>query len=140
MKKLIITIIIILAVITAWYVLANREKPEQNAPQNETPAQEDTEVMANNLKPPAEQENVASEIVVLKTNMGDIKITLDRSAAPVTANNFVYLASQGFYDGLIFHRVIKGFMNQTGDPTGTGSGGVSFFGEPFADELDPKSD
>ena len=56
-------------------------------------------------------------------NGGIIKVELDKEAAPVTAENFEKLVKKGFYDGLIFHRVIKGFMIQGGDPTGTGCGG-----------------
>ena len=56
-------------------------------------------------------------------NGGIIKVELDKEAAPVTAQNFENLVKKGFYDGLIFHRVIKGFMIQGGDPTGTGCGG-----------------
>ena len=56
-------------------------------------------------------------------NGGIIKVELDNEAAPVTAQNFENLVKKGFYDGLIFHRVIKGFMIQGGDPTGTGCGG-----------------
>lgn len=56
-------------------------------------------------------------------NGGLIRLELDESAAPITVSNFVKLAKSGFYDGLIFHRVIAGFMIQGGDPTGTGMGG-----------------
>lgn len=56
-------------------------------------------------------------------NGGIIKVELDKTAAPITAANFEKLVKEGFYDGLIFHRVIKGFMIQGGDPTGTGCGG-----------------
>ena len=63
--------------------------------------------------------------VLLETNMGDIVIELD-SAMPITAGNFEKLVSQGFYDGVIFHRVIEGFMIQGGDPTGTGMGGPGY--------------
>ena len=59
-------------------------------------------------------------------NFGDIKIELDHEAAPNSARNFAYLVSQGFYDGLIFHRVIKGFMIQGGDPEGAGFGGPGY--------------
>jgi peptidylprolyl isomerase len=68
----------------------------------------------------------------IKTNFGDIVIQLLPKDAPLTVNNFVVLARQGFYDGIIFHRVVKGFMIQSGDPTGTGSGGPGY---KFADEL-----
>jgi peptidylprolyl isomerase len=68
----------------------------------------------------------------MKTNYGDIVILLLPKNAPITVNNFVFLSRQGFYDGVKFHRVIKGFMIQGGDPTGTGMGGPGY---KFADEL-----
>jgi peptidylprolyl isomerase len=64
--------------------------------------------------------------VVLETNMGNIKIELFEKEMPVTAGNFRKLAEQGFYNGVIFHRVIPGFMIQGGDPTGTGMGGPGY--------------
>jgi cyclophilin family peptidyl-prolyl cis-trans isomerase len=67
----------------------------------------------------------------IKTDKGDIRIQLLASQAPATVNNFVFLAREGFYDGVTFHRVISGFMAQTGDPTGTGTGGPGY---RFADE------
>jgi cyclophilin family peptidyl-prolyl cis-trans isomerase len=69
---------------------------------------------------------------VIKTVKGDITIQLYADKAPITVNNFVFLARQGFYNGVTFHRVISGFMAQTGDPTGTGSGGPGY---QFADEI-----
>jgi len=71
----------------------------------------------------------------LHTDKGDILIELFVQQAPKTVNNFVFLAEEGYYDEVIFHRVIKNFMAQTGDPTGTGRGGPGY---RFADELDPK--
>ena len=70
----------------------------------------------------------------IKTDKGDIHLTLEGQKAPKTVNNFVFLARQGFYDGVVFHRVIADFMAQTGDPTGTGSGGPGY---KFADEFHP---
>jgi len=67
----------------------------------------------------------------IKTSEGIISARLFASEAPQTVNNFVFLARQGFYEGVIFHRVIEGFMIQTGDPTGTGSGGPGY---QFRDE------
>ena len=67
----------------------------------------------------------------IATNLGDIDIELFAAEAPLTVNNFVFLATQAFYDGVPFHRVIRGFMVQTGDPTGTGTGGPGY---RFADE------
>ena len=71
-------------------------------------------------------------IATLKTTKGDITIALDAKDTPITVNNFVFLAQQKFYDNVIFHRIIKGFMVQSGDPTGTGSGGPGY---RFDDEL-----
>ena len=75
---------------------------------------------------------------VMHTNMGDIKIKLFVNEVPRTANNFIELAKSGYYNGIIFHRVIKDFMIQGGDPTGTGMGGKSIYGEKFEDEFDPR--
>lgn len=71
----------------------------------------------------------------LATSQGDIQIALEPTSAPLTVNNFVFLARQGFYNGTTFHRVIPGFMIQGGDPQGTGTGGPGY---QFADEL-PKA-
>ena len=76
-------------------------------------------------------------VAIMKTNMGDIEIKLFPEKAPKTVENFVTHAKNGYYNGLIFHRVIKDFMIQGGDPTGTGMGGESIWGKKFADEFDP---
>jgi cyclophilin family peptidyl-prolyl cis-trans isomerase len=70
----------------------------------------------------------------IKTDVGDIKIALFADKAPKTVNNFVFLAKEGFYDNVIFHRVISNFMAQGGDPTGTGRGGPGY---RFEDEFHP---
>ena len=77
-------------------------------------------------------------IAVMHTNMGDIKIKLFPNEVPKTVKNFVELAKKDYYNGIIFHRVIKDFMIQGGDPTGTGMGGESIYGEKFEDEFDLK--
>jgi peptidylprolyl isomerase len=76
-------------------------------------------------------------IVVLETNQGNIEIKLNTDIAPKTCENFTKLVEKGYYNGLIFHRVIKGFMIQGGDPTGTGMGGSSIWGKAFEDEVTP---
>ncbi len=82
--------------------------------------------------PPAMTIDVAKDYAVsIETNRGTIELTLYPQHAPQTVNNFVFLAGQGFYDGVKFHRVIADFMIQTGDPTGTGRGGPGY---KFADE------
>jgi cyclophilin family peptidyl-prolyl cis-trans isomerase len=71
---------------------------------------------------------------VFQTDLGNFEVELFAAEAPKTVNNFVFLARDGFYDGTVFHRVIRGFMAQGGDPTGTGRGGPGY---RFADEFDP---
>jgi peptidylprolyl isomerase len=78
------------------------------------------------------------KIVVLETNQGSVEIELMPDVAPKACENFTKLVENGYYNGLIFHRVIKGFMIQGGDPTGTGMGGQSIWGKPFADEFNAK--
>ncbi len=77
-----------------------------------------------------------SYIAKMKTTAGEMDIELNVKQTPITANNFVFLAKKHFYDNVIFHRVIKGFMIQGGDPTGTGMGGpgYKFADEPFTGE------
>ncbi|PYZ95247.1 peptidylprolyl isomerase [Salipaludibacillus keqinensis] len=73
---------------------------------------------------------------IISTNMGDIHIKLFPEVAPKAVENFLTLAEEGYYEEVIFHRVIENFMIQGGDPTGTGSGGESAFGGSFEDEFD----
>ena len=75
-------------------------------------------------------------IVTMHTNMGDIKIKMFPDKTPKTCENFLTHAREGYYDGLTFHRVINDFMIQGGDPTGTGCGGESIWGDSFEDEFD----
>lgn len=72
---------------------------------------------------------------VIKTNMGDMEFILFPQVAPKAVENFVTHSKNGYYNGIIFHRVIKDFMIQGGDPTGTGMGGESAFGKNFEDEF-----
>ena len=78
-------------------------------------------------------------IVNMHTNFGDVKFLMFPEVAPKTVENFVTHAKESYYDGLIFHRVIDGFMIQGGDPTGTGRGGESIWGEAFEDEFSPEA-
>lgn len=79
----------------------------------------------------------SNPIAVLETNQGTIEIELMPDVAPKTVENFTGLIEKGYYDGIIFHRVIPEFMVQGGDPTGSGMGGESLWGKPFKDECDP---
>ena len=84
--------------------------------------------------PPMTIDEKGKYTAVIKTDRGDITIRLMPEVAPVTVNNFVFLAREGFYDGTTVHRVIPGFVAQGGDPTGTGRGGPGY---RFQDELTP---
>jgi cyclophilin family peptidyl-prolyl cis-trans isomerase len=92
--------------------------------------------MARYTAPPAMQiDPTKTYYATIKTNKGDMRLKLFADKAPATVNNFVFLARDGFYDGVPFHRVIKDFMIQTGDPTGTGRGGPGY---RFPDEIHPE--
>jgi len=79
----------------------------------------------------------ADEVAVLKTSMGDITLRFFPEQAPLAVANFKGLAAKGYYNGVIFHRVIAGFMIQSGDPQGTGMGGESLWGGTFKTETNP---
>ena len=87
------------------------------------------------------QRNLPAEgdpTAVIVTDMGEIKVRLFPKEAPKAVENFLTHAKEGYYNGLIFHRVIRDFMIQGGDPTGTGAGGESIWGYEFEDEFSPK--
>lgn len=114
-KKIIIYIILIIliAAVVVVYIVNN---------QNKNP---DTEIQ--NMK----------HSITLKTNFGDIQFETYDADAPKTVDNFIVLTNKGFYDNLTFHRVIKGFMIQGGDPNGNGTGGPGY---KFEDELNPQTE
>jgi cyclophilin family peptidyl-prolyl cis-trans isomerase len=87
------------------------------------------------LKPQKEHRMIA----VIVTTLGTIEAELYEKDAPKTVANFEGLAKQGYYDGIIFHRVVPGFVIQGGDSTATGAGGKSIYGKEFADELNPET-
>ncbi|MCM0583373.1 peptidylprolyl isomerase [Weissella diestrammenae] len=87
------------------------------------------------MLPQFDLENVNGPIAVFETTQGTVSFKLFPEQAPKTVENFVGLIEQGYYDGIIFHRVIRDFMIQGGDPTGTGMSGESIFGEAFEDEF-----
>ncbi|MBN2838492.1 MAG: peptidylprolyl isomerase [Fusobacteriaceae bacterium] len=81
----------------------------------------------------------ANPVAVLETTQGNIEIELRPDLAPLAVENFETHIKNGYYNGLIFHRIIKQFMIQGGDPTGTGRGGESIWGKPFKDEFTSKA-
>ena len=110
------------------------------------PNLEEDELMGRdvfNEKPAKEEQTTNSSkqkgnFVVIHTNRGDIRIQLFPEECPKTVNNFLVHSKNSYYDGHLFHRVIRGFMIQTGDPLGDGTGGESIYGGDFEDEFSPK--
>jgi len=97
-----------------------------------------TDISPANKDPEAvhEKTTLPEPTAVIDTERGTIRIRLYINDAPQTVKNFIGLAQEGYYDGITFHRVIEGFMTQTGDPTATGSGGKTCSGKPLPDEID----
>ena len=106
---------------------ARQERVEKHS---SAPAAQSQNTPAQNRNAPAPKN--AGQIITLATSMGEIQFRVYDTDAPKTAENFITLAKKGFYDNLTFHRVIKGFMIQGGDPKGDGTGGPGY---TFADEL-----
>jgi cyclophilin family peptidyl-prolyl cis-trans isomerase len=104
------------------------------------PVMESNPITAMEAKPAFDQTagpEAGDKVAVIETTLGTIKIRLFPEKAPKTVENFVGLIEKGYYDGIIFHRVIPDFMIQGGDPTGTGRGGESLWGGKFEDEFSP---
>jgi len=117
--------------------VTNLSVNDEVATTNEAPTE--TKSITNNTNPNMPEmiiDQNKTYTAIMHTDAGDIEIALNAKATPITVNSFVSLAKKSFYNGTIFHRVIKGFMIQGGDPTGTGSGGpgYSFDDEPFNGE------
>jgi len=94
---------------------------------------------AGNPKVPAGAKSSGGKHAVIETEKGAIEIKFFEEDAPKAVENFRLLAEHGYYDGLTFHRIVRGFMIQGGDPKGDGTGGQSAWGDPFADEINPDS-
>jgi cyclophilin family peptidyl-prolyl cis-trans isomerase len=92
-----------------------------------------------NPKVPAGAKSSGGRHVVIETDKGPIEIEFFADEQPKAVENFRLLAEHGYYEGLTFHRIVKGFMIQGGDPLGNGTGGESAWGGTFADEIDPAS-
>lgn len=120
MKEKIIVLIALMFLIVAGGYFLWKNKPAEKI-------QLDNRVINQNMK----------NLITVKTNFGEIQFETYDADAPKTVANFIALANKGFYDNLIFHRVIKGFMIQGGDPTGTGMGGPGY---KFEDELNSQAE
>lgn len=124
-KQLLIIIIVILAAIGLGFLLLPKNSP---APSEKSAGTDKAMIDINNKQ------------AILKTSLGDITLEFYPEAAPKAVENFLGLSQKGYYNGVIFHRVVSDFVIQAGDPTGTGRGGDSYWGGAFADELDPATE
>lgn len=149
MTKNIIASALVILIVTFGIYYFNNKKTGENSPNNS--AQTGYENQAGVVNTPVFEDGVISEspdsqnnnnevkksyMITIDTNYGKIVFETYNSDAPKTVNNFVTLANKGFYNGLTFHRVIKGFMIQGGDPLGNGMGGPGY---QFEDELNPNT-
>jgi cyclophilin family peptidyl-prolyl cis-trans isomerase len=142
----VIILILVLLLGGAWYLISgskektsSSEAPVVATTENAPPEVDMTATVTTPPQAPVSAENnnkKTMNTITIETNHGKIVFQTYNTDAPKTVENFVTLAKKGFYDNVIFHRVIKGFMIQGGDPTGTGTGGPGY---KFADEINPSS-
>ncbi len=150
MKRTQLIILVLLALGLALLAGCSKPTPQQEANATPAPATAETQATAASQTPapatpeapgtPEPEKEIKSwpmaphmfidqekiYLATIKTEHGDIVVELDAKNAPITTNSFIFLANEGFYDDITFHRVIPGFMAQTGDPTGTGTGGPGY--------------
>lgn len=112
----------------------NKDDNKENTENDTTDDKKDTKITS---LPQFEELKEGEEIATMVTSMGEIKIKFFPQYAPKAVENFLTHAKKGYYDGVIFHRVIPDFMIQGGDPMGLGIGGESIWGKPFEDEFNP---
>jgi cyclophilin family peptidyl-prolyl cis-trans isomerase len=141
--------VVIVATVALWFTVGPGKAgaPTPTLASAPTPRPTPTPIAASSYEPPVERDGMYSAppemqidpaktyYATISTAKGNIVLELFADKAPITVNNFVFLARDGFYDNTTFHRVLAGFMAQGGDPTGTGSGGPGY---RFADEFHPE--
>lgn len=120
--------ILLILIVGSTFLLGGCQKQEVEEPEK---VEGEEDMVLEQLQAPKKGE----EIAIIKTNHGDIKLRLFPEVAPKAVENFTTHAKDGYYDGVIFHRVIEDFMIQGGDPAGVGTGGESIWGENFEDEF-----
>ena len=136
--RIMILIVIILLGAAAWYYFSSNEENQQQDTNMLELDQTNLEKEGDDtmtVLPQFTEVQGNERLVEMVTNKGSIKIKLFPEQAPKAVENFLTHAENGYYDGLIFHRVINDFMIQGGDPNGTGTGGESIWGKPFEDEF-----
>jgi peptidyl-prolyl cis-trans isomerase B (cyclophilin B) len=130
------TLMSIVLVLAACGTSNEKEETTQKTAAPKTEQKEGEQNVTNADYPQLSTEVSDDEkLIEMETTMGNIKIKLFPEYAPKAVENFVEHSEEGYYDGLIFHRVIKDFMIQGGDPSGNGTGGESIYGKPFEDEF-----
>ncbi len=130
MKKVLATLLLSSAFLSCT-ACSQKASPEPTSSAQDSESSKTSLSVGYQLEKPA----LGEEIAVITTNQGEFKIRLFPQACPKAVENFKTLCSQGYYQGVIFHRVIKDFMIQGGDPTGTGTGGKSIWDKDFEDEF-----
>jgi cyclophilin family peptidyl-prolyl cis-trans isomerase len=135
-----VTIVVVAVVIVSMVILALAQGFDFSNPATPTPTptattSPTTSPTTNPTAMKTPDDAVSAHKVTLKTSKGDINLTLYPENTPMTVTNFATLGKRGYYNGIIFHRVIKDFVIQGGDPTGTGTGGESIYGQEFPNEL-----
>ncbi len=137
-----ITVLVALIIITgAWFMFDRKAEPVITTHDAYSTTADATSVVASSTTSVTSTTHSSStssmHTITIETSKGNIVFETYTNDAPKTSENFVTLANKGFYNGVIFHRVISGFMIQGGDPTGTGMGGPGY---KFADELNPETE
>jgi peptidyl-prolyl cis-trans isomerase B (cyclophilin B) len=134
--QLLVLLIIGILVLAGCGTSKENEEAAPNSTAPKTEEKEGSAQVANAVYPQLSNEVSENEkLVEMETTMGNIKIKLFPEYAPKAVENFIEHSEEGYYDGLIFHRVINDFMIQGGDPNGDGTGGESIYGTPFEDEF-----
>jgi peptidyl-prolyl cis-trans isomerase B (cyclophilin B) len=134
--KILCTLLTIVLVLAACGTSTKKEESTQKTTTPKTEQKEGSQQVETDDYPQLSTEVSNDEkLIEMETSMGTIKIKLFPEYAPKAVENFVKHGEDGYYDGLIFHRVIKDFMIQGGDPSGNGTGGESIYGKPFEDEF-----
>lgn len=139
MKRLMIVILCLLGLVLAACGQTEKGVTTKDKQKADEKTAEESKGDENMTYPQLTTEVAENEkLVEMNTSMGTIKIKLFPEQAPKTVENFITHSEDGYYDGLKFHRVIKDFMIQGGDPNGNGTGGESIYGESFEDEFSPE--
>ena len=137
MKKTLIIALGLFVLLPAQQVSATTYNfnAKKSAPQAVKTVRAAPEASKSEMKPEVKPEPMGDKIMLFETTQGNFECRLFTAEAPKACENLTRLAEQGYYNGTVFHRVIQGFMIQGGDPTASGRGGQSVWGEPFEDEV-----